>query len=178
MSDPIIRLETERFYLRDFTKDDLDDIFELDSDPKVHRYLGNNPVQSKAQIHQIIDDVLKQYELNGIGRWAIIDKSSGEHLGWSGLKIEAIKTNGFVNYPDLGYRLKSKHWGKGIATETAIACAKYAFDELNWEMLYGAADVANIASNIVLQKAGLKFVNEFKYDGELCNWYAAKNPGL
>ena len=38
----------------------------------------------------------------------------------------------------------------------------------------GAAEKRNIASNIILQKIGLKFINEFKYDNIPRNWYELK----
>ena len=40
-----IKIETERFYLREVIPSDENGIFELDSNPAVHTYLGNNPIQ-------------------------------------------------------------------------------------------------------------------------------------
>jgi len=42
--------ETERLILREILPEDVDGLFELDSDPEVHRYLGNNPIQKREQI--------------------------------------------------------------------------------------------------------------------------------
>jgi len=52
----------------------------------------------------------------------IVDKLSGQYLGWCGLKQHA---DGMV---DLGYRIKKEHWSKGIASECAAACLQYGFD--------------------------------------------------
>ena len=38
----------------------------------------------------------------------------------------------------------------------------------------GAAEVENIASNKVLQKIGLKYKEQFPFDGEMINWYELK----
>jgi len=76
-----------------------------------------------------------------------------------------------LNYYDLGYRLKRKYWGKGIATETALESLKYGFTVLNLKEICAAADVENIASNLILQKIGLKFIENFEFDGAKCNWY-------
>lgn len=67
-------IETERLYLRRLTESDTTDLFELDSNPKVHKYLGNNPVKSIEESQNQIKNVLKQYEEFGIGRLAIIKK--------------------------------------------------------------------------------------------------------
>jgi ribosomal-protein-alanine N-acetyltransferase len=165
-----IHLETERFLLRDLIEADAQDMFELDSDPEVHKYLGNKPVQSIETILEVIQHVRRQYETNGIGRWAVIDKATNAWVGWSGLKYEQRITDG-SRYYDVGYRLKRAFWGKGIATETAQACIQYGFEQLNLEVLNAAAHVDNAASNRVLQKVGFQFVETFYYDTELCNWY-------
>jgi [ribosomal protein S5]-alanine N-acetyltransferase len=46
--------ETERLILREILPMDVDGLFELDSDPEVHRYSGNNPITHKGQTVDII----------------------------------------------------------------------------------------------------------------------------
>jgi RimJ/RimL family protein N-acetyltransferase len=162
--------ETQRLILREIVEADLIGLYELDSDPEVHRYLGKNPVQNIDQSKEIIKYIRQQYEENGIGRWAIIDKETKEFIGWSGLKYEKSLRKNF-NYYDLGYRLKRKFWGKGIATETAIESLKYGFTVLNLKEICAAAQIENISSNKILQKIGLKFIETFVFDGIKCNWY-------
>jgi RimJ/RimL family protein N-acetyltransferase len=166
-----IFLETERLILREILPSDLDGLFELDSDPEVHRYLGNQPVKDKTQIVEIIQFIRQQYLDYGIGRWAVVDKQSKEFMGWAGLKWITTPINNHVHYYDLGYRLIKKHWGKGIATESAQAALIYAFEQLNAQAVYAMADCENIGSNHVLQKVGLHFVETFDFEGIVHNWY-------
>ncbi len=168
-----IFIETQRLLLREIVEDDAQDFFELDSNPEVHKYLGNKPVTHIEESENMIKDIRKQYEDNGIGRWAIIEKETNHFIGWSGLKYETMIRTEF-NYYDLGYRLKKKYWGKGIATETAMASLKYGFKELNLPEICAAAEIEHIASNRILQKIGMKFIEVFKYDGSLINWYKIK----
>ena len=163
--------ETERFMLREILSTDVDGMFELDADPEVHKYLGNKPVTNKEQIVTMIHFIRQQYLDNGIGRWAIIDKSTNEFMGWSGLKWVTELTNNHCNYYDLGYRIVQKHWRKGVATETAIASLGYAFEKLDTEIVYAAADCNNEGSNKILTKIGFIFVETFYYDTVKCNWY-------
>jgi ribosomal-protein-alanine N-acetyltransferase len=105
-----------------------------------------------------------------MGRWAIIDKKTEDFIGWTGLKYEKALRKEF-NYYDLGYRLRKKYWGHGIATETAIASLKYGFEKLNLKAIGAAAEVNHIASNKILKKIGLKFIETFDYYGVTHNWY-------
>jgi len=166
-----IFIETERLLLRELVPEDAEDMFELDSDPEVHRYIGKNPVKTIERSRQVIEIIREQYVTNGIGRWAVIEKETGLFTGWSGLKLTTEITNRHINYYDLGYRFIKKHWGKGYATETAVACMGYGFGHMGLTEIYGMADVGNIASQNVLQKAGLKYVETFEFDGAMHNWY-------
>lgn len=167
-------LETERLIMRDIRETDVNSMYELDSDPIVHKYLGENPINSKEKAAEIIQFIHKQYENLGIGRFATLEKSSGEFIGWSGLKLntgEKEALNGKTDFYDIGYRFIPRFWSKGYATESSLAVLEYGFNKLNIETICGAAENRNIASNKVLQKIGLKFINEFLYENITCNWY-------
>jgi RimJ/RimL family protein N-acetyltransferase len=69
-------IETERLIMRDLLLSDDDGMFELDSDPEVHRFIGNKPVQTIEESRKVIDIIRQQYEDNGIGRLAVIEKSA------------------------------------------------------------------------------------------------------
>jgi len=166
-----ILVETERLILREILPKDVDGLFELDSDPEVHRYLGNKPVTDKDQIVDVINFIRQQYIDNGIGRWAIIDKKTNDFIGWTGLKFVTDLTNNHKNYYDLGYRLIKRYWGQGIATETAIASLQYVFDKLDASEVYAMADCENDGSNKILNKIGLTFIEPFDLDGIKHNWY-------
>lgn len=166
-----IFIETERLILREILPIDEKGLFELDSNPNVHTYLGNNPVENIDQIREVIKMIRQQYIDNGIGRWAIIDKQTNDFIGWTGLKFETETINNHRQYYDLGYRLIEKYWGKGIATEATKATLKYAFDELNLTEIYAICDIGNIASKNVLEKSGLKIIETFELDGIKHLWF-------
>lgn len=162
-------IESERFLLRSVVAEDVHDFFELDNDPEVHRYLGNKPVSAIEESKAIIQSILRQYEENGIGRLAIIDKDTGKFLGWSGLKYEKqVRT---TPYYDLGYRIKRKYWGQGIATEAARMSLEYGFSSLNLDKICAAAQIENIASNKILTNLGMRWLETFEFDGVNCHWY-------
>ena len=62
------QIETPRLLLRPFIEEDAPAMFELDSDPRVARYIGNKTVKSLEETRKIMRHVFAQYERNGIGR--------------------------------------------------------------------------------------------------------------
>lgn len=163
--------ETERLIIRELLPEDATGMFKMDSDPEVHRYLGNDPVKDIEQIRNVISFIRQQYVDNSIGRWAVIEKESGEFIGWTGLKLMRETVNNHTNYYDFGYRFVKSSWGKGYATETAAPSLQYGFDVLQADAIYAMADEGNTASRRVLQKAGLQFIEMFDYEDTQHAWY-------
>lgn len=164
-------VETERLILREILTEDEAALFELDSDPEVHKYVGRKPVETIEQIRLVIQFIRQQYMDFGIGRWAVIDKSNNQFIGWAGLKFFTDEINGISDFYELGYRFMKKHWGKGYATEAAKAIVRYGFEELELNEIYGMTDIENMASKKVLEKAGLHYVETFDFAGEPTDWF-------
>ena len=81
-------LQSQRLYYREILPTDDEAMFALDSDPEVHRFLGNNPVTDIQQSRDYIKNIRQQYPDNGIGRMAVFIKETDEFIGWAGLKLE------------------------------------------------------------------------------------------
>ena len=173
-----IFIETERLILRELLDTDVDGMFELDADPDVHKFLGNNPITSLDQVREVISFIRKQYIANGIGRWAIIEKETNSFVGWGGFKLITELTNGHQDYYDLGYRLIKRFWGKGYATESAQACIAYAFNELKLSTIYAIADSQNFSSRKILEKCNFKYVEMFNYFSAPHCWYELKKSDI
>lgn len=172
-------IETERLILRELRLSDLEGMFELDSDPEVHKYLGNKPVKTIEESQKILESVINQYKERGIGRWAAIEKSSGDFIGWSGIRLNTeFNMNGFTKYYDVGYRLIKRFWGKGYATESGKAAIEYAFNNMELPELYATTEIGNQASHNALLKLGLKYIEDFYFEQEQLNlrWYKIENP--
>lgn len=166
-----MKIQTDRFILREILPTDIDGMYELDSNPEVHKYLGNQPIGHKEQLVDVINFIRQQYLDHGIGRWAIIDKKTQDFVGWAGLKFVTNDTNNHIHYYDLGYRLIQRYWEKGIATEVAQACLQYGFEQLNLKEIYAMADANNEGSNHILRKLGFCQIESFDLEGILHFWY-------
>jgi [ribosomal protein S5]-alanine N-acetyltransferase len=147
-------LETERLLLREFVEDDAEAFFKLNTDPQVVRFVPDKPLLSVEQARQIlIDHPIADYRKHGFGRGACILKSTGEQIGFAGLKY--LEELGEV---DVAYRLLPTYWGQGFATETAIASVRFGFADLGLKRIIGLVMPENVASVRVLEKTGLRYV--------------------
>lgn len=172
-----MKLETERLILRALEEADFERMFLMDSDPEVMKYIGVPPLTDINESKEVIQMIRKQYEENGVGRLAVVEKESGLVVGWSGLKLLTKAVNGYQNVLELGYRFVPESWGKGYATESGIASLDYGFHELNAEVIYAYAHSEHEASNHILRKLGFQKTSEFEEPDGICFWYElnAKN---
>lgn len=167
-------LQTPRLLLREVDFSDEEDLFEMDSDPEVHRYIQNKPLQSREEVRQYIEVLREQYARFGVARLAVVDKASGECMGWCGLKYFDSAINGHIHIYELGYRFKRKHWGKGLATEASTAVLDYGFENLPCDTIYAMTDPANENSKKVLAKLGFASGKSFEFMGDPVDWFELK----
>ena len=144
---------SSRLIFREFTLQDAPLIYELNNAPGVTKYV-HEPATTPENVQEILANIiLPQYQKYHHGRWALHLKDSLEFIGWCGLKRVPER-----NFPDLGYRLFPKYWGKGYATEAAKKTVEYGFEVLQLDCIFGAAHEKNIASQKILEKCGLSFL--------------------
>jgi [ribosomal protein S5]-alanine N-acetyltransferase len=154
-------LETDRLLVREYVEEDAEAFFKLNTDPQVLRFVPDKALQSVEQARQmLIDHPIADYRKYGVGRGACILKSTGEQIGFAGLKY--LEELGGV---DVAYRLTPAHWGQGLATEAAIASVRYGFADLGLKKIIGLVMPANIASVRVLEKAGLRYTEAVTFWG-------------
>jgi [ribosomal protein S5]-alanine N-acetyltransferase len=149
--------ETERLRFRESTPADAEAMYELNSDPEVVQYTGDLPFASVDAAREFLENYVAVYRKWNRGRWIAELKSSGEIIGWSGLKVLEKE-----NVTDVGYRLYKRHWGNGYATEAARATIDYGFNVLNLDRIVAHARKENVASLRVLEKCGMKIIGEGK----------------
>jgi RimJ/RimL family protein N-acetyltransferase len=145
-------IRTLRLQLRDFTQQDFDGIYAYSADPRVTRYLFFGP-RDRDSTAEYLEELLAsqlerprtRYEL------AVTESGSGALIGACDLSL--IETR----VVDLGYMLGHSHWGKGYATELALALTEVAFSALRAERVISTVDVNNKASIRVLEKIGMRW---------------------
>jgi [ribosomal protein S5]-alanine N-acetyltransferase len=92
-------------------------------------------------------------------------------FGWAGFEFFKTPVNNHVNFYELGYRFKKKHWGKGYATESCRAIIEYGFEQLHINTIFAITYPKHTSSQKVLNKLGFKHVNDFMYGRDLMYWF-------
>ena len=149
-------LETARLALRPLSGSDLDAAHRISNDPLVRRYLWDGEPVSRAAVEGVISRSLKTFAEEGFGLFGVrLRDSDGELIGYCGLLH--LAATGRV---ELLYALLPKWWGKGLATEAALACLRFAFEEAGLERVVAGADPPNTASLQVIEKLGMAPIGE------------------
>lgn len=143
-------LETPRLTLREFEPGDLDALIQILSDPETMRYYPSP--YDRAGVEQWIARNRRRYEVDGVGLWAIILKSTGELIGSCGIIRQEVEEESLY---EIGYHLRRDNWGNGYATEAATACRDWGFTQLKCERMVSLIRPENIPSQRVAARNGM-----------------------
>ena len=150
----MVRIQTERMILREFRLDDAPFHVEMNSDPAVQEFLGEEPPTCE-QMEQKIQGTLDRYPTGGNrGFWAA--EEDGKFIGWFHLRPSRD-----TGETELGYRLIQRAWGRGLATEGSKALLELA----KGERVIARTMILNKRSRSVMEKLGMKPVRTFPYTG-------------
>ena len=163
-------LETLRLEMREFTAADYDDLARLGRDPRVMRYIGSGMPLTEEGIARVLARILGYHALYpDLGYWHTSRRDTGAFIGWFSLKYAGKSPD-----IEIGYWLLPNAWGKGFATEGALALAAYGFDDLGLHRIIGVTHRGNRASQHVLIKAGLEDVGWGHYYDQRLRLFAAE----
>lgn len=174
-------LKTDRIILRQIEEQDWELLQELDSDPEVMRYLSHGVPSPAPEIDRALNIMLgfKQKFKGELGFWIALDLASQSFIGWFHLRpLKAFPDD--IDKLEIGYRLKKKYWGKGLATEGAKALLDLAIKRGTSEV-WAHTMLGNTGSSNVMKKIGLQFHREELYEAypgpdKRCVWYWLKSP--
>ena len=155
-------LETERLILRRFSEDDADNLFALDSDPQVMRWLtGGAPTPRDVIVRDILPAFIHSYApFPGFGVWAASERASGEFVGWFGFRPHEGATT--AETISLGYRLRRAVWGRGYATEGARALIRQGFAAHGVQRVVATTYQDNLASRRVMEKLSMTLARAYR----------------
>ncbi len=143
-------LRTDRLILRELTPDDTPALARILGDAEVMRHSVHG-VMSEQSTGEFIEWCRHSYRQHGFGPMAVVDKSSSTLAGFCGLNAEQVDGADEV---EIGYRLATAWWGRGIGTEAARATLAHAFGRLGVDSLIAIVEPTNVASVKVIQKLG------------------------
>ncbi|HEY8400779.1 MAG TPA: GNAT family N-acetyltransferase [Cytophagaceae bacterium] len=167
-----IILETDRLRIRQFEEKDFQDIYRLNTDHAVMRYqVASGKLRTFEEEAMAFFSVIAEYPKNpDLGGWVVENKENNEFLGVTSLKYVPGQDDLMI-----GFRIKENQWGKGYATELAKSLIQYAFDRIKVNRIGAITNVDNYPSIRVLEKAGLKYEKQIKYNDWDMKYYAIEN---
>ena len=157
MTDSVLfqipEIETSRLRLRAFTPDDLDDLLQVFGDAEVMKYISGGKPRSREDTQKGLLSSLEGWQRRGFGLWAVVVKESEKLIGYCGLIF-------LDDTPEIevAYGLARAYWGKGYATEAALASLRFGFEKLQLERIVAVVNPDNVASQRVLEKLGMTYL--------------------
>lgn len=151
-------LTTERLLLRRITKEDVEEIFEIYSDPEVARFDWYYPIENRDKAVKVIENFEEGYDEQEEITWGVTIKGDNKIIGYCCL-------GDFQEGPrscEIGYGFNRQFWNKGYGTETVMALVKFAFEEMNINRIEGTVTLENDISIKVLKKCNFTEEGTFR----------------
>lgn len=152
--------ESQRIGFRNWKKSDLELFSALNSDAVVMKNFPNK--LSTSETEAFIVRLQKHYLQNAYTFFAADLLQNKELIGFIGL----VNTNfdaDFTPCLEIGWRLKKEVWNQGLATEGALRCLQFAFEDLKKPEVFSFTSLGNLASERIMQKIGMTKISEFKH---------------
>lgn len=169
---------SERLGFRNWTKEDLDHLAEMNADTEVMQYFPHT--LSREESKNLLGRLQDQFTQNGYTYFAVEVLLTGEWIGFIGLAYQSYVSD-FTPAIDIGWRLKKSSWGNGYATEGAQRCLAFASKNIKLEKVVATCTANNTPSENVMKKIGMSKKGDFIHPElkdhpalEKCIWYAIK----
>lgn len=141
------RIETDRLILRLPRAEDFERYAELLGDPEAARYIGGQLPRSAAWRRFL--QMPGAWVVQGFAMFSVVEKTSGRWLGQAG----PWRPDGWPGN-EVGWSFHPDAWGRGYATEAAVAALDWAFANLDWDDVIHCIDPDNAASQRLAARLG------------------------
>ena len=145
-------LATERLFLRPWRESDREPFARINADPVVMQHFPA-PL-SRAESDAVVDRIEAHFRQRGFGPFAAELRDEHTFIGFIGLSVPSFDAH-FTPCVEIGWRLAAAYWGRGLATEGALAVKQYGFETLALDELVSFTVPANIGSRRVMEKIGM-----------------------
>lgn len=171
--------DSSRLGFRNWKESDLPSLHTINSDQEVMAFFPS--IKTENETFEFIKRMQSQYMEKGYCYFATVYKETDQVIGFIGLSYQTYESD-FNPSVDIGWRLSKKFWGKGLATEGALACLAYGFNKIKLNEILSVAPASNVASINVMKKIGMSYEYDFKHPKlsqypsiENCSLYTINN---
>ena len=148
-----IEIRTDRLLLRQWRDEDLPHLVAMNREPSVMEFVG--PILSDDQSKAMMERSRQSWNERGYGRFAVEVPGVADVIGFIGLAATRFESH-FTPCVEIGWRLSSRYWGHGYATEGAKAVMDHAIRVLGLSEIVSFTAAANLRSRRVMEKIGLR----------------------
>jgi RimJ/RimL family protein N-acetyltransferase len=154
-------LQTKRLVLEPWNERWRGEWVALASDPVVTRWIGKGETWSRDRSEMQFRLMVDHWREHGFGWRSALDKGSRAWLGFIGLnRVPPNDVEIGGDDVEIGWWLKPSVWGKGLASEGALALRDEAFERVQLDRIVSRHHAANPASGRVMEKIGMRFERE------------------
>jgi RimJ/RimL family protein N-acetyltransferase len=168
-------IETERLLLRKPRAEDAADLAVAYADPEVVRFIGDGSTASLAEVREGIEQWLERWESWGVSLLSLERREDGRVVGRAGFlrwDPETWEIGG--EETELGWLLAREHWGRGYATEAALALRGWAFEERGLTRLISLIAPTNLRSIRVAERLGERYERDVEVRGRTSRLYSVE----
>ena len=153
-------LQTLRLVLRSFREEDVDLLTKLMANADFMRFsLG---VFSRQQTIAFLNKIIGWQRRGLPSLFAVIHRADNRLIGSCGFFHQKIDGTEEI---EIGYRLDSNYWNRGLATEAAQAVRDHAFRDLKLQRVISLIHYDNSPSRRVAEKIGMTLEREILFRG-------------
>jgi len=145
-------LTTDRLILRRWREADRAPFRAINADPRVMEFFP--ALLTPEETDEGVARIEQHFEQHGFGLYAAELIETGTFIGFIGLSVPAFEAR-FMPAVEIGWRIAHNYWGKGLATEGALAVVRHAFGTLGLSSLVSFTSTANMRSRRVMEKIGM-----------------------
>ena len=146
----ITGINAPRLRLRPIAAADLPDLFAVNGDPEVTRFLPYATWQTSADAEAWFDR-MQVLGADGTSRQLVLQRHDDGRVIGTALLFRHDEPSARA---ELGYVLGRAHWGQGLMREALLALCTHAFGPLGLRRLEAEVNPANTASTALLQALG------------------------
>lgn len=167
-----MQIQTSRLVLRPLQTSDAIVLHRIYQSEGVLQYFPNPIPPPLEKVERFIAGQQAHWEQHGYGNWGILLDGEGEIIGWAGLQYLPER-----NETEVGFLLDRPFWGKGCATEAALASLEFGFSQFNLDHIIALVHPDNLASRRVIEKCGMTYAETLQLWGiQLMRFFKNKNP--
>jgi RimJ/RimL family protein N-acetyltransferase len=139
------------------------------ADPEVTRYYPHT--FTRAESEAWVNRQLDRYRQDGHGLWLVLERQTGRPVGQVGLLMQEVDGG---RHPEIGWLLHRPFWGRGYATEAAVATRDAAFARWGYRQVISLIRPVNEPSRRVAERVGMTPGRHVQFHGNEHIMYGAE----